>query len=669
MTNTPKPLCVGDVFSRMKFTTEEEQRLAATMAKGGVAAHVIKKYVIQTEPYKSGFRKQHKISGFRNSTAAYDQAAITVIVRALRDSRHSQHRFCWDHLYRDSATAFIHNELPRLGRLLAEVDAPSGSDDPAENLRAVCANALDFEVSQDDVRKFYEVWGMPRVGHFDDLLRLCLQRDEASAQKRTLAKLVSDVASLMTTVTENSARATLAAEAIAADRQLAAQDRKHLRASEEALDGLSKKLSELFERTASDSESRDTSLYRLAPLTERLKRGERATNELRDELHKSASQTKSLIASAIGALATELKDSWASDLSAATGGLEAKIVVAAKEGAIATSEARTASIVRSLDWTPADRVISDSVDLRTALMTAFRGCGVAPPAAIRIHAAVAAGLLPIVVGPAALLALDVYSRVVCGGRAVTLHVSPAIFEPTELFGRVDTTRGAFVCHAAGLLDILNAAAGSRGVGLVSLEGINRGPTESYLLPLLQMRSRGGRIPLFHSGAPISSPVRVDPILVWPSNLWLAATSVDGPTSLPISRELLAHAVVIEADECPPTPGGAERPPSEIALDGNVVTPGEIPAGVVDGLVELLPDARGYRSSLKRFGAMLARFQSDPRWLRTALVESVLLPVAVTLESEEERGEALATLGKHLDADAEETGRLVALGRRVRRRIA
>ena len=668
MTTTPDSL--GDVLSRQTFSDEEKVRLGAIAASDGVAAHIIKRYVTHTDAYKSGFRKHEKIPGFRPATPAFDQQAVPLIIRILGDSHHRRHRLCWDHLYRAAATDFIKKELPNLDRLLSEVPAPPDVTDAGELLRAVCSNAMDFGVSQDDVRKFYDAWGISRIDDFEDVLGLCLMRDEASAQKRTVAKLVADLEALKETVLENSSQATSQAEEIADDRRQTGEDREVIRRGAEALQSLSKQVSDLLAKSP-ESESRLKGIEdRLSRLAER-PRGEPVLAEaLKDELRKVASETKSSIASAVGAMGTGLKKSWTDDVAAACRELEAKIsgVVAhipeQRQGVASRSASQSG---RNFDWAPADRVITDSGELLRALAAAFKARGVAPAPTKRIHAAIAAGLVPILVGPTALLALDAYSRVACGGRTTTVYVTPSLLESSELFGRVDSARGDFVCHAAGLIDVLRAAPGSRGAALVTLEGINRGPTESYLLPLLQMRARGGRIPLFHPDTPVSSSSRVEPVVVWPSNVWLAATAVDGPTSLPTSRDVLAHSVVIEVDACQVVSDGTRDTASEIALDSELIRPVDPPTHIVEDLLEAFPDARGYRSSLDRFGAMLARFESDPGRLRTALVESVLLPLVVTLDAEDERAEAFQALGKHLGA--EEGTRLTVVGRRLRRRIA
>lgn len=665
------PRCLGEVFSRLTFSDEEKVRIGALVASNGIAAHIVKRYVTHTEEYKNGFRKHEKIPGFRPATPAFDQQAIPLILRIMRDSHHPRYRVCWDQLYRASATDYIQKELPNLDRLLSEVSAPPGVTDSAELLRAVCSNALDFGVSQDDVRKFYEAWGTSRIENFEELLGLCLTRDEVSAQKRTLAKLVADLETLKEAVHESSSQAASQAEEIADDRRRVEEDRDLLRKSAEALQSLSRKVSDLLSR-AHESDSRLKGLEdRLSQIAKTL-RGEPVSAEaLKDELRKAANETKSAISSAVGAIGTGLKKSWTDDVAAATRELETKIsaVSADISGQRQRVESRLSGSPggRRFAWAPADRIISDSGELRRAMAAAFKARGVAPAAATRIHAAMAAGLIPVVVGPTALLALDAFSRVACAGRATTVHVAPSLLEPSELFGRLEPARGDFVPNAAGLIDILHTAAESRGAALVTLEGINRGPTESYLLPLLQMRARSGRIPLFHPDTPVSPSSLAEAVVVWPPNVWLAATAVDGPTSLPISRDVLAYSVVIEVDACQPVSDGTRDSASELALDGELIRPMAPPTQIVDDLVEAFPDARGYRSSFDRFGAMLARFESDEGRLRTALVESVLLPLLVTLDAEDERAEAFQALGKHLGAD--ESTRLAVVGRRLRRRIA
>jgi hypothetical protein len=300
----------------------------------------------------------------------------------------------------------------------------------------------------------------------------------------------------------------------------------------------------------------------------------------------------------------------------------------------------------------ARRIPSGPADLRRVLTASFKAHGVAPSAAVRLHAAIAAGLMPVVVGPPALAALAAYARAVCGGRSLTLHTSPTFLEPSDVFGKLDTSRGGFVPHPAGLLDAVAAARDASGPCLTVFEGLNRGPTESYLVPLLQLRVLGSALPLAVS---------------LPPGLRFAATAVTGPTSLPVSRDLWAHAVVVEVEAQPFTAPSTLEEPSELMLDSEWMTPGSTPTELIKELCEAWPEASEGRPALERFGAMYGRFESAGK-VRTALVESVLLPLAVTLEESEERDEALRVLQGLLDSE-QDRERLARSARRLRQRLA
>ena len=122
--------------------------------------------------------------------------------------------------------------------------------------------------------------------------------------------------------------------------------------------------------------------------------------------------------------------------------------------------------------------------LRARLQIAsFKGRGLPPAAYQPLHAAFASGLLPVVAGSRAIDALYAYAQVATAGRSVTVQATTSVADVQDLFGRVAERR--FIPHPAGLIDIVRAARKSEGLFLVILDGINRGATESFLLPLMR----------------------------------------------------------------------------------------------------------------------------------------------------------------------------------------
>ena len=287
----------------------------------------------------------------------------------------------------------------------------------------------------------------------------------------------------------------------------------------------------------------------------------------------------------------------------------------------------------------------------------------------RIHSAIRAGLLPVLAGPRALNALEAYARVTCGGRIFRLNVAPSFLEPGDLFGKLDPVRGVFLPHPAGLADVLEIARRSPGLALVVVEGANRAPTESYLLPVIQCALGKVNLKLFHP-ALISSEDTYRNLaeIQWPSNVLLSATIVEGPTTLPLSRNLWDTAVLIETDgETPkssPTPEFAELDPEGdlVVLTGS---PDEIAAEHFDNI----PGYESLREASERYLRALACFEGDEGQLGQALVESTILPSIASIDEEDERDEMLTRLTESGKSTGLEPAELVALARRIRRRIA
>lgn len=339
-------------------------------------------------------------------------------------------------------------------------------------------------------------------------------------------------------------------------------------------------------------------------------------------------------------------------------------------GAAAPSGQPSSSIVPQLavTWSAPAQALSEPLELRKALTAALKARGLEPDAGIRIHATLAAGLLPIVIGPRALAALDAYGDAVCGGRSVTVHVSPALIEPGELFGRLDPARGIYVPHASGLLEAARAAAHLPGPVLVTLEGLNRAPTESFLLPLLQDIERGAAVRLFHPAALSTVGGTADHEVKWPRALRLAATAIEGSTTLPLSRELWDRAVVIYVKSAP-APATSRRPPlTELPLSSALLEPGEPQEELVSELLGELAEAAPCAGGLELYAASLARFERDKAKLRAALVQGMLLPAAVTLSAQGEQDAALATLQEYTETGGEQSAARDMI-QQLRRRLA
>lgn len=320
----------------------------------------------------------------------------------------------------------------------------------------------------------------------------------------------------------------------------------------------------------------------------------------------------------------------------------------------------------SVEWPTVSDSITDYREFRSALVKSGAAAGVPVTALLRIHAAFNSGAFPFLAGPQAMKALEAYARTACGGRIFRVHISPNFFEASDVFGKLDIGSRHFLPHAAGLIDILGAARSSEGLALVVLEGANRAPIESYLLPLLESVTGDRYLRLFHqSTVSHEDPYRNMRDVQWPSNLLLSATVVEGATTLPISLEVWSRGVLIETDGDVPLVKAFPEV-SDIACDKPLLGLPEKRIGVTDVLFETLPEYGPFRDLSERFISTLSCFEPDNQKLERAFLETVLLPIAVSSTNEEEVSEALRRLSsatKALSADE-----MQLLARRLRRRI-
>lgn len=280
-------------------------------------------------------------------------------------------------------------------------------------------------------------------------------------------------------------------------------------------------------------------------------------------------------------------------------------------------------------WSSAQgEAIRDRASLRRMLTGAARAKGVDPSQMLRIHAAVSAGMMPVTVGSGGLAALSAYAQAACGNRLLVVHVSPGSIAPRDLYEMPD----------GGISMGVESAQEVDGVSLVVLEGANRSPLESSVMPILQLAELG------------TSVISAVP------GLRLAATQVLGATTVPVTPQLWHHAVAIH-----PQPNAAPAATLEhlgdLPLSSELFVAGEPPTEIVESLLEVWPECRELRPALIRFGAAMRRVHDDEQRLTQELLHALVLPYTATALSEEEQIEALNAADDDDGALARELRRL------------
>lgn len=311
----------------------------------------------------------------------------------------------------------------------------------------------------------------------------------------------------------------------------------------------------------------------------------------------------------------------------------------------------------NVEWPSAKVKIADIKNLRTRVIRTLRALGVATTAYQPIHAAFATGLVPIVTGARALEALEAYAHVMCGGRVLVVEVTSAIADVQDLFGKLEGR--IFTPHSAGLIDALRAAREHEGPFLIVLDGANRGPTDSYLLPLIRLvRNRAASIPLFHPQAiDPSNAYRSEARVQWPPNLLLAATAIEGPTTLPIATDVWNESILAVAEADSEFTGPTELGESS-EVDGASNLLDSPPArDPLDWISEELPRLHGLA---RRMAGGLAALNTDPAMQQAAITRSIVVPHVASIPGDEERMDEITRLEKTF---SKELGDWVNLARR------
>lgn len=328
---------------------------------------------------------------------------------------------------------------------------------------------------------------------------------------------------------------------------------------------------------------------------------------------------------------------------------------------------RPATLAQPISWPTTAQLITEFKEFRKVLVKSSRAEGVSPDALTRIHAAIKARLMPLVVGPRALRALHAYARVTCGGRIFRIHATPSLFEPSDIFGKIDVPTSRFIPHTAGLIDIFKSAEKNEGLALVVIDGANRAPMESYLLPLLSCALTSSPLRIFHPSAVNPDDTYRDCFnLRWPRNLLLSATLVEGATTLPVTPDIWTSAIAVETDSCT-GPRTESSEVFEIDLSLELKEMPDAHDGVSDELLETLPEYSPYSETLNQFSTALSCFEPSKSKLETALIESLVSPLLVTLNNDDSRESAVARITKGVPG-FKDSSEIEPLIERLRRRL-
>ena len=297
-----------------------------------------------------------------------------------------------------------------------------------------------------------------------------------------------------------------------------------------------------------------------------------------------------------------------------------------------------------------------------------------------IHAALVAGMVPLVNGAGALEALEQYAHVTVGGRMLWCSVTPTTLEPADLLGRYDASARQFAPHPSGLLDLLIYARQPEQrerLFLAVLDGVNRAAADAYLLPLLtcyrSTRREDARrtLRLAHPGVfTAEDPYFAATELAWPSNVLLAGTITDGAATIPLPPSLWADAfyVDLEATTSAVKVASNEVPPrSSVSLrhwsSWQALSPSDVQVGLealeklnVDGVRLPTPIARSFA---RAYTASRRCVKTSEDALKLA-VRGSLVPYALASQQQEALTQVLEVAEIKLDDATLELMRKVLL---------
>lgn len=325
-----------------------------------------------------------------------------------------------------------------------------------------------------------------------------------------------------------------------------------------------------------------------------------------------------------------------------------------------SAAARTTRPFRALKGTV---TVSKASEFDQFLRASANAYGLPHMALRQIHAAVRAGLIPVVSGNGAGAALAAYAAVACNGRVASLPVAHDFLSPVDLLGvrASDPTKQRI--HA----DILLAAskdAETGGPGLLVLQSVNQAPTEAYLLPWLQAHDRGIAVPPAAQGTVGCSRAAIH------KNLLIAATAAAGATTAPLSPDIWGFCVAIDVPAPAQNPPGHVTP-AQLELGPNVPSASHV-RQLTTRLNEFLGDFwvldDGLSTTARRFGDAVHEVSKGDSVTNT-IAMSVLLPALATSLSGSDLAKATDAVVKWCGNDKADAKSFRQLANRFHRRFA
>ena len=318
-----------------------------------------------------------------------------------------------------------------------------------------------------------------------------------------------------------------------------------------------------------------------------------------------------------------------------------------------------------IEWKVSDTKISSAEDLKKQIIKGFRAISVKSDVGIGIHAAVTAGILPILSGFNAGAAIDVYSKIACGGRVFRVPIAPTSLDASDLFGKFDENQGAFLSGDGRLLEFVQIAKQNREPAVVVFEGVNKAPTESYFMPILEAIFLRRSLPIYFNS-------NVSQIFEWSENLFPVATIVEGPTTLPLSAEIWSRSIMLDASS--QFAKQTYDSLTEIDLNSELFELNEDTEFDIDHLFEELPELEHFKLLTNRLINGLGHFydfrdENDQLRIEKVLVESLILPLIAIMDSEEGKNEAVKKLSRSTKAEFDDAAMVRAQVDRIARKIA
>jgi hypothetical protein len=164
---------IGGAVLSIEFSSAEKNRIAIALRDSSSRAHqVLSKTALHVhdQEFWRAAQKNFNVQGFRPGSHAAREHVLRRALNSVKNRDGSEVKPLWT-LYRRCVTHYVVHELTTLNTILQNEDLIDDSRSLTAGVFASINRAMPlYDVTADQVREFYELWGFERISSLDEII-------------------------------------------------------------------------------------------------------------------------------------------------------------------------------------------------------------------------------------------------------------------------------------------------------------------------------------------------------------------------------------------------------------------------------------------------------------------------------------------------------------------